>query len=132
MKEPEYMLIVDDDDTIAVGLADYLKLHGCQVDIAHDFEAARTLIERREYVIAVIDIVGTGDAAETGMTFLEWLRKKSPQTVVVVLTAYRTAWLEHFSLNLGVAFFLDKPKSFDEIIDVVSTVLTKPVTAESR
>src|SRR2546430_7670554 len=111
------MLIVDDDDTIAVGLADYLKLHGCQVEIAHDFEAARTLIERREYVIAVIDIVGTGDAAETGMTILEWLRKKSPQTVVVVLTAYRTARLEHLSLNLSVAFFLDKPISFYQIID---------------
>jgi DNA-binding response OmpR family regulator len=132
VKTPEYMLIVDDDDTIAVGLADYLKLHGSDVDIAHDFDAARGLIERRAYVIAVIDLVGTGDDAETGMTFLEWLRAKSPQTVVVVLTAYRTAWLEHFSLNLGVAFFLDKPKSFDEIIDVVSTVLTKPLKAERQ
>jgi two-component system, NtrC family, response regulator PilR len=130
--EREYILIVDDDDTIAVGLADYLKFHGSPVEIAHDFEAARSLIANRAYAIAIIDIVGTGDAAETGMAFLEWLLEKSPQTLVVVLTAYRTAWLEHFALSLGVAFFLDKPKSFDEIVDVLSTVLTKPVTAERQ
>jgi DNA-binding NtrC family response regulator len=123
--QPQCILIVDDDDTIAVGLAGFLRLRGCEVEAAHDFETARSLVERRTYAIAVVDIVATGHASETGMAFLQWLRDKSPETLVIVLTAYRTAWLEHFALDLGVTLFLDKPKSFDEIANLVADRLLR-------
>jgi DNA-binding response OmpR family regulator len=134
MTKLQRMLIVDDDDMIAVGLADYLKLHGWELDTAHDFETARILVGNRRYALAVVDIMVTGHAAESGMTFLRWLHDSSPETVLVVLTAYRTAWMEHFALSLGVTLFLDKPKSFDEIAGLLSTVLSKSdqVPGESR
>jgi DNA-binding response OmpR family regulator len=133
MRNGTRLLIVDDDDLIAVGLQDYLKLHGCQVDTAHDYDAAKTLVNGITYGVALVDIVVTGHAAETGMAFLRWLREKSPQTVVVVLTAYRTAWLEHFASSLGITLLFDKPKRFDEIVEVVSTLTSKgePIPGET-
>ena len=119
------LLIIDDDDLIAIGLRDYLELHEFDVDSAPDYETAKTLVSDRNYAIAIVDIVLSGHAAETGMTFLRWLRESSPTTIAVVLTGYRTAWLEHFAAGLGITFLLDKPKSFDEIAGLISTVLSE-------
>jgi DNA-binding response OmpR family regulator len=119
------LLIIDDDDLIALGLRDYLELHGFQVDTAHDYESAKTFVGGRHYSMALVDIVVTGHDAEIGMSFLRWLRENSPATTPVVLTGYRTAWLEHFALSLGITFVFDKPKSFEEIADLISTVLSE-------
>jgi len=120
-----HLLIIDDDDLIAIGLRDYLELHGFLVDSAPDYEAAQTLVSNRAYAIAIVDTVLSGRAPEFGMGFLRWLRESSPATIPVVLTGYRTASLEHFALGVGITLLFDKPKSFDEIADLVTTVLSK-------
>lgn len=119
MNAPHRTLIVDDDDVIALGLQDYLSLRGCEADTAHDYETAKTLVGSASYAVALVDVVVTGDGEESGVAFLRWLRTASPETVVVVLTAFRTTWLEDFAMSVGVTHLFDKPKRFDEIVEVV-------------
>lgn len=122
-KNSKHLLIIDDDDLIAIGLRDYLELREFDVDSAPDYETAKSLVRDCNYAIAIVDIVLSGHPAEIGMAFLRWLRESSPTTIPVVLTGYRTAWLEHFAMGMGITFLLDKPKSFDEIAGLISTVL---------
>ena len=125
MADSRRLLIVDDDDVIAVGLLDHLKLHGCQVDTARDYDRAKAIVANQDYTVAIVDILLTGRQTEDGVIFLRWLRTTSPETAVVVLTAYRTEWLEHFAFSLGISLVFDKPKRFDEIVHLVGTLMSK-------
>lgn len=118
-------MIVDDDDVIALGLQDYLQLRGCAADTAHDYETAKTLLGRASYAVALVDVVVTGHDEESGAAFLRWLRDASPSTAIVVLTAFRTTWLEDYAQTLGVLHVFDKPKPFDEIVNLVWTLGVK-------
>jgi DNA-binding response OmpR family regulator len=122
MAQQERLLIVDDDEVIAVGLTDYLELRGCTVDNAHDFDGAKLLVNRRRYGAALVDVLITGQDAEAGISFLRWLREASPQTVVILLTAYRTASLESLAAACGVARVFDKPKPFEEIAAIIASL----------
>ena len=55
VREQKRLLVVDDDDVIAVGLTDYLVLHGWSADIAHDYDTAKALLQRRSYAVALTD-----------------------------------------------------------------------------
>ena len=122
MAQDERLLIVDDDDVIAVGLTGYLQLRGCTVDNAHDFDGAKLLVNRRRYAAALVDVLITGQDAEAGISFLRWLREISPQTVVILLTAYRTASLENMATDCGVTRVFDKPKRFEEIAAMIASL----------
>jgi DNA-binding response OmpR family regulator len=122
MKRSDRTLIVDDDDLIAVGLQQYLELRGCEADTARDYDRARTLAGATCYAVVLVDVVLTGHGEESGVAFLRWLRNASPQTVVVVLTAFRTPWLEAFARTAGVAHVYDKPAPFEEIVNLVSAL----------
>ena len=120
-------LIVDDDDVIALGLKDFLNLRGLQTHSAHDYAAARTLMSASRYAVALVDVVGTGDHLESGLEFVRWVRSNSPQTAIVVLTAYRTAWLDENAVAAGIAHVLDKPKRFDDIAELLLALEPEPV-----
>lgn len=120
--ESNRLLLVDDDDLIAVALQDYLALRGCAVDTTHDYDAAKSMIGAREYAVAITDVVTTGAGMDAGTAFLSWLRETSPRTAVIVLTGYRTAWLERFTRNLGITHCFDKPPNFADIVDALSAL----------
>lgn len=115
-------LIVDDDDVIAFGLKDFLNLRGLHTQSAHDYVSARALMSASRYAIALVDVVATGDRIESGLEFVRWVRRNSPETAVVVLTAYRTAWLDEVAVDAGISHILDKPKRFDDIADVLLAI----------
>ena len=119
-------LIVDDDDVIALGLKDFLNLRGLQTHSARDYAAARTLMSASRYAVALVDVIGTGDDLENGLEFVRWVRRSWPETTVVVLTAYRTAWLDELALAAGVSHVFDKPKPFDEIVELVLALGPEP------
>lgn len=115
-------LIVDDDDVIAFGLKDFLNLRGLQTQSAPDYVLARALMSASTYAIALVDVVGTGDYVESGLEFVRWVRSNSPQTAIVVLTAYRTPWLDENAVAEGIAHILDKPKRFDDIAELLLAI----------
>lgn len=122
-----HILIVDDDDVISIGLHAYLNLRGFQTHLAHDYVAARALMSSARYAVALVDVVGTGDHLESGLEFVRWVRRSSPETSVVVLTAYRTALLDEMALAAGISHVLDKPARFDDIAEILRALQTEPL-----
>jgi DNA-binding response OmpR family regulator len=119
------LLIVDDDDIITLGLRHHLELRGSAVDAAHDYDTAKALAGFCEYAVVVLDLVVTGQSADAGIAFLQWLRDASPQTSVVILTAYRTNRLKQLATDLGVLYMFDKPKRFDEIVPLLVNLVSE-------
>lgn len=120
--EANRLLIIDDDDVIAVGLRDFLTLRGWNVDTARDYRVAKSLLLTRRYAVSMIDVMGTGVRPDAGVSFLTWLREISPETSIIVLTAYRTAWLEHFTRELRIRHFFDKPVHFGDVVGALSSL----------
>lgn len=115
-------LIVDDDDVIASGLKDFLNFRGLLTHSVHDYISARTLMSESRYDVALVDVVATGAPLESGLEFVRWVRASSPDTAVVVLTAYRTPQLNEIALAEGINHVLDKPKGFNEIAHLLVTL----------
>jgi DNA-binding NtrC family response regulator len=96
------VLIVDDEEDILAALTDLLK--PCKLDTASSYEEAKSLLERHEYDIVVLDIMGV-----RGFDLLEVA--KSRQVPALMLTAH--AMNEESltkSVEEGAAYFVPKEK----------------------
>ncbi len=109
------LLIVDDDDDVVRSMRRYLTASGFSVDTASAAGQAEQLIAASRYEIAIVDLrLSPGDRLE-GLDFLQFLRRHSPETRTIVLTAYGSPEVEATARDLGVFRFLNKPQPLAEI-----------------
>ena len=81
----ERILIVDDEEDIRVLLSRILKPHGFQVKTASDPASALETIEDFQPQLLITDINMPG---MTGVELARVVRKLSPHTAIIVITAY--------------------------------------------
>ena len=79
------ILIIDDDPNICKVLSDILRLKGYICVIAHTAREAIEEIEKNNVDIAVIDIKLPDNS---GIEVLKKIKKISPKTEAIILTAY--------------------------------------------
>ena len=82
---PARLLVVDDEENIVLTISEVLRLEGYEVDVASSGrEAVRQLDQEAEYDLILTDLhMDEGD----GLSLLEEVRRRSPLTIVVVLTS---------------------------------------------
>ncbi len=108
----QHILVVDDDRFILESLREFLQLEGYEVDTAAGRPEALRQIEIREYVVIVTDVnLPTG----SGFELLHIVRKRFPQTVVIVITGYGTIESAVEAIKMGAYDYLTKPVIDDEI-----------------
>lgn len=102
---PEYL------DTMELNVPD-----GCRVLRAISLDEAKTLAEKENPLVAVIDIrLSEEDAGNRdGLKLLKWMRIRHPRTVVIMVSAYREFEYRAESVMLGAEEFLGKPIRPDE------------------
>lgn len=82
------VLVVEDDQTIAQNVVQYLEAQGYVVDIAYDGKAALTQLEQRTFDVVVLDL---GLPRLDGQQVLQQLRHQLGLALpVLVLTARET------------------------------------------
>src|SRR3954447_20418782 len=84
---PARILVVDDEALIRDTLAEYLQQEGFAVEACGSGEAALDLAARHRYDVALCDVQLPGI---DGIELLERLLKLSPQTFVLLVTAFAT------------------------------------------
>lgn len=114
------ILIVDDDVAVATVLAALCRQRGYLATIAADGMAALAAAETRPFDIAVVDLRMPG---LSGLEVLERLKRLSPETAVVMLTAHGTIDDAVRAMRLGAAEFLQKPFDRDELFFVIERAL---------
>ena len=122
------ILVVDDEKSILFALEKYFEQQGFAVDTAADASAARELIERVPYALAIIDIhlSGRTDRAE-GLDIAELLRKSSPDTAVIMMTALGTPETERRAAEIGAHSFLRKPARLAHLANIAFGLIGAPV-----
>ncbi len=127
------VLIVDDDKDINLMLQHSLQMLGPDYEIitATDTVSAINLVEKESFDLILTDYMLP---VMTGVDLALAVRQISPDTPVVLMTAYGSSGLRTTTKYLGISDLLDKPFSLDRIRDIVQQVVnqTKPPQKPAR
>jgi DNA-binding NtrC family response regulator len=117
---PARILVVDDEALIRDTLAEYLQQEGFAVDACATGEQALERAAERRYDIALCDVQLPG---MDGIELLERLLKLSPQTFVLLVTAFATVENAVEAFQRGAHDYLMKPILLDEVLGKVRRML---------
>lgn len=115
------ILVVEDEEDIRVLLANLLRSSGARVTTAADGAEAIQMAATGLYDLLVTDL---RMPEMDGMELLRAIRRASPRTRVVLVTAY--GGCEEFveAMSLGADAFVHKPFTVDRILQVIRSALT--------
>lgn len=105
------ILIIDDNDTMREGMVAIIKKLGYKCDEAKDGDIGISLVKKNDYDLIVTDYRMQG---MTGIEVLKQVKKRSPKTEVMVITAYGSIELAVDAMKNGAVDFITKPFSHDE------------------
>lgn len=116
------LLIVEDDNKIALFIKNGLKEAGFAVDHATNGEDGMHMALNEPYDLAVVDIMLP---ERDGLSLIEELRKKEINTPVLILSAKRTVDDRVRGLKTGGDDYLTKPFAFSELLARVQALLRR-------
>src|SRR5438552_11225931 len=114
------LLVVDDEPLIRATLAEYLTGEGFAVTACASGEEALAEAERRPYDVVLCDVQLPGI---DGIEVLERLLKVSPETFVLLITAYGTVESAVEAFQRGAHDYLMKPILLDEVLGKIRRLL---------
>ena len=109
-------MIVDDDDGFRQALVHRFLRHDFQVQDAADAEQAMSLAQRRDFDVAVFDMIMPGIS---GLELLERFKKSHADCEVIMLTGQGTIETAVEAMKLGAYDYLTKPFPMKELEGLV-------------
>jgi NtrC-family two-component system response regulator AlgB len=106
------LLVVDDEKNIRSHLATYLSSLGHEVAVAADGAEALRKADDQAFDLVLSDVRMAG---LDGLALLRELRRRRPEAVVVLMTAYATISGAVEAMREGAFHYLVKPFSLDEV-----------------
>ncbi len=117
------ILVVDDEATTRISLAEVLRLEGYDVTVAASGEEALGIIASQSpFDLMVLDLKMPG---MDGLQLTETVQRRSPDTVIILLTAFGTLETAIQAIRRGAHDYLLKPCPIPQILDSVRKGLTK-------
>ena len=107
------ILIADDEEQIREPLSFVLNKEGYNCKTVNDGSNAIKALQEDNYEILITDIKMPG---MNGVEVLEKSREISPETIVILITAYGSVETAIQALRKGAADYLLKPLDFDEVL----------------
>ncbi len=129
MFHPGKILVVDDEPHVRTSLKEILEQEGHQVTTAADGPEALAVLGQESFDLILVDLKMEG---MDGLEVMTEARRKVPDTVVIMLTAYGTLDSAIGALRQGAHDYLLKPCGVEEIIASVETGLAKRRQAVHR
>ncbi|HXH38574.1 MAG TPA: response regulator [Thermoanaerobaculia bacterium] len=117
------VLVVDDEEAIVAGLKYLLESENIESAGAFNRLSAESLMEGTFFSVIVVDLRLHTEAE--GMELLDGIRRISPRSRVVMLTAFITPELEKEVLRRGVSMVIRKPAVGAEILAAVADLLAE-------
>ncbi|NBO93608.1 MAG: sigma-54-dependent Fis family transcriptional regulator [Planctomycetia bacterium] len=114
------ILIVDDEELIRDTLAEYLTQQGFEVNACNSGERALEEAARRPFAIALCDMQLPG---MNGLALLDRLQQLSPETSVLLITAFATVENAVEAFQRGAHDYLMKPILLDEVAEKIRRLL---------
>jgi DNA-binding NtrC family response regulator len=102
------VLIVDDDETITLGLTCVLESDQVMVCTASTLEEVEMLLKIETFDLIITDLRLTGSVGLEGLDVISHIKKRTPQTPVVLLTAYGSPEIEQEAKRRGATEYWEK------------------------
>jgi len=116
------ILVVDDEISMREFLGILLEREGYVTHLAADAETALKLLENEEFALVISDVNMPG---LNGIRLLERIKQLSPETAVLLITAFSTAEQAVEAMKLGAYDYIAKPFKVEEIKVLVRKALEK-------
>jgi len=139
---PPHILVMEDDVNVAKGLEMVLADDGCDVNLAGTGALALEAFNQKRFDLLVADL-RLPDI--DGMEVIRKVKAQTPDVQVIVVTGYGTTATAVEAMKLGVADFIPKPFTEDQIKAAINNALRtheqkasavdavqKPATEEER
>lgn len=124
------LLVVDDEKSQREILAGFLQKEGFSVALAESGEQALKLFEEKFYEMALIDMKMPG---MDGLELLKRIKKISPDTQVIVMTAFGTVETAVSAMKEGAFYYVNKPIDLEELKVILKKASeTHSLLAENR
>jgi len=122
MGSKAYILVVEDEEKIRIGLKDFLEFHDYAVVDAADGLEAQQLVGKERFDLILLDLMLPKISGEE--LCIKW-RQKALQTPIIMLTAKGQEKERITGLNLGADDYVTKPFSLEELLARIEAVLRR-------
>ena len=116
------ILVVDDEQSLRDFLAIMLKKEGHDVVTAENGKHALKAVQAEIFDLVISDVKMPG---VDGIGVLKTVKEVSPETVVIMITAYATAETAVEAMKLGASDYIIKPFKVDELKLIINNSLEK-------
>lgn len=122
MQEKSKILVVDDEPGMRTFLEIILRKEGYSVETAADGMKALDNINNNVFDLAILDMLMP---VMNGIEVLKRIIEKSPETTVIIITAFASHETAIEAMKLGAYDYITKPFKIDEIKLVIKKALDK-------
>jgi len=120
------LLVIDDEESICFSMREYFSHHGFDVETASDIEQAETMVNQNQYEVVIQDLRLGATKRDDGLEMIKLVHERSPETRIVVLTAYGSTEAESEAKAFGADAFLRKPQPLSQVAQVVRGLIESP------
>ena len=110
------VLIVDDNQALAEGLADVLDAHGYNVQIVHTVNEAREIFAAENFDFALLDMKLPDGS---GLDLYYEFHSRAPDTQILVMTGFRVEQMLQQLVREGVVEVLRKPVQMNRVLQAL-------------
>lgn len=130
MSEKARILVVDDERSMQEFLEIFFRREGYDVVTAGDCGSALLAIDSDDFDVVISDVQMPD---HSGLDLLRTIKQTSPETVVIMITAFATTEAAIAAMKEGAYDYVTKPFKVDELRLVVEKALEKKIlTQENR
>ncbi len=112
----EKILVIDDEPSLRRVLAELLGNQGYEVFVAENFESAELMINTEDLDLLITDLMLPG---KSGIEILEWVKSRSSDLPVMMITAFGTIDAAVQAMKFGAFDFVTKPFKPEHLFAVV-------------
>jgi PAS domain S-box-containing protein len=116
------ILIVDDEPRMCESLRVLLSGHGYGVYTAGTGAEAEVILQNKQFDVALVDMVMPDT---DGNHLMDLINQKTPDTDVIIITAYASLESAIGALKRGAYDYVKKPFEFEELLRTVENALTR-------
>jgi two-component system response regulator AtoC len=107
------ILLAEDDEIMRISVSDRLKLFDWQVDEVENGLDGIRMVEKNDYHLVISDIRMPG---MDGLKLLEKIKEHTPETDIIIMTAYGSVNDALDCLRKGASDYILKPFDMDDLI----------------
>lgn len=111
------ILIVDDEPVILMSLFHLLSSESTLVVTSGKIEEAEEALFRYKFDLVIADIRLSGVDGIEGLELLSYVKQMSPETKVIIMTAYGSEEMENMACERGAYLYLEKPIDTNVLIE---------------